>query len=154
MKKEVVTYTPEGIPEPYNTYIRERNAKVGNYLAEIQGIGFTGEYTGSEQNGEDRFYVPAKTLPSEIAVELGIKTSEDLYGGVVKHAIFATKAVLHPTLYPNSPKPRVYPENFTAKLVAGGLVLPGFATFDPTFVEAKEILKNLQQQGFIARLKE
>ena len=154
MKKEVVTFTPSGIPEPYNTYISERNANVGGHLAKIQGIEFTGEYTDSQLDTKHKYYVPAKTLQSEIAEELGIRTSQDLYGGVVEHHIFATKAILHPTLYPNSPKPNVYPANFTTRIVEMGLVLPGYTTFDPSFNEAQEIFNRLQQQGFNVRLKE
>ena len=154
MKKEVVTYTPSGIPEPYNAYIRERNANVGKHLAEIQGTVFSGEYTDTPKASTDKFYVPAKTLPISIAENLGIVTSEDLYGGVVEHAIFATKSVLHPTLYSNSPAPGIYPRNFASVLTERNLVLPGYTTFDSSQQEAFQIFNLLREQGFVVRLKE
>lgn len=74
--------------------------KLAPRLAALKGFDFKqrcGSFGGSQ---EQLYFVPRQTLIGDVARELGITGENDLFGGVVSHAVVATKAITHPLVSP------------------------------------------------------
>ena len=96
-------------------------------IAALVGGVYAGEYAPSASHEAPLFFVPADTLLDDQAASLGVRTIDDLFGGVVPYPFVATKTVAHPALTPRS---RV-PEGWSSALAGrvGDAVLPGFSVF-------------------------
>src|SRR5690349_16946529 len=73
------------------------------------------------------YFVPSSTLTTEQATALGIRNSDDLFGGVVPHAFVATKAISHPLVAPDAAAVPGWNTRLGAQL--GDTVLEGFTVF-------------------------
>ena len=68
-------------------------------------------------------WVPVFTLVQPEAAQLGIKTEEDLYGGVVSHEYMSNKAIAHGLVKQKAIHPLGWRQRFTEE--TEDLVLPG-----------------------------
>lgn len=152
MSKEfTVSYLTPGIPEPYAGYIKRRNAEVGKCLATLTGSRFLGSVIeGSEVDSKGIYYVPAKPILKEKAKVLGVKSTEDLFGGVVEHSVHADKAILHLTPTLTSSAPEGYLRSFA--LSVRDAVLPGYSAF--TDEDALHAFQLLNAAGEVVLVKD
>ena len=75
-------------------------------LASLKGFAFAGEYDPSRRYQGPVYFVPSDTLTSiEAANRLGIRSENDLFGGVVPYAFAATKIITHPLIEPQAYAP-------------------------------------------------
>src|SRR6266545_4589507 len=87
----VVTYSPT---DPDHTHSHEgvTRTAIGRMLAALKDYDFAGEYDPSNRYPGRVYFVPGDTLVGvEEAWGLGIRTEDDLFGGVVPHPFVATK---------------------------------------------------------------
>ena len=117
-------------------------------IAALMGGVYAGEYAPSASYEGPLFFVPADTLLDAQAASLGIRTIDDLFGGVVPYPFVATKTVTHPALMPGSQVPKGWSRTLAQRL--GDAVLPGFSVF--TADDAHQACSRLFQLG-TARLK-
>jgi hypothetical protein len=97
-------------------------------LAALKGYDDGGEYDSAARYDGQVYFVPAETLVSvETAHELGIRTEDDLFGGVVPYAFIATKAITHPLVDAQARAPGGWSHDF-GRQVADSILL-GYAAF-------------------------
>ena len=66
-----------------------------NAIARIKGYKFGGPYDPEQNYSGPLFFVPDDTLLLDEAACLGIRSPNDLYGGVVPDLFVKTKAITH-----------------------------------------------------------
>src|SRR5262245_65009506 len=66
---------------------------VAKAIAKIKGYEFGGHYDPEYHYSGSLFFVPDDTLLLDEAAHLGIRSSNDLYGGVVPHLFAKTTAI-------------------------------------------------------------
>jgi len=71
-------------------------------IAALMGGVYAGEYAPSASYAGPPFFVPADTLIDSQAASLGVRSIDDLFGGVVPYPFVATKIVSHPALTGNA----------------------------------------------------
>ena len=113
-----------GRPDGHEASTRK---EIARRLAVVMGCAYEGEYDSLRRYATPLYFVPADTLTSDTASRLGIRDERDLYGGVVRHAFEATKAIAHPLLDAASHAPAGWCAEFP-RLVAG-VVLDGISVF-------------------------
>lgn len=96
-------------------------------LGKLLGCPFIGDYSTSQPSGGRYYFLPDDTLVGDVSA-LGIDSDQDLFGGVVKHAFVATKAISHPLISEQSRHPDGWSESFA--LQVDQVTLPGFTAFD------------------------
>src|SRR4029453_15113920 len=105
-------------------------AWVAARLAVLKGYEAAGKYDPAEVSAGHVYFVPAETLVSvETAHELGIRTEDDLFGGVVPYSFVATKPTPHPLVDAQAPPPEGGSPDF-GRPVADSILL-GHAAFSP-----------------------
>ena len=109
---------------------------------------YAGEYAPTACYERSPFFGPADTLLDAQAACLGVRTIDDLFGGVVPYPFVATKTVSHPALTPGSRVPDGWSGTLARRL--GEAVLPGFSVF--TADDARQACSRLFELG-VARLK-
>src|SRR3989344_6609008 len=82
LKKRVSIQVDPNIPEPYLSYIRERNSNVARHIAKHLGISF--DDTLTDYRTVQSYIVPSKTIQLNEAHRMGICTVDDFYGGAVR----------------------------------------------------------------------
>lgn len=103
-------------------------AWIAGRLAALKGYDDAGEYDPAARYGGHVYFVPAETLVSiETAHELGIRTEDDLFGGVVPYRFVATKAITHPLMDAQAQAPEGWSHDF-GRRVADSILL-GYAAF-------------------------
>ena len=113
-----------GRPDGHEASARK---EIARRLAMLMGSAYEGEYDSLRRYATPLYYVPADTLTSETASRLGIGDERDLYGGVVRHAFEATKAITHPLLDVASHAPAGWCAEFPRRVA--GVVLDGISVF-------------------------
>jgi Protein of unknown function (DUF3182) len=89
----VVYFSRFGKPlQAHHKVVLDLNAKA---IAKIKGYEFGGHYDTAYHYSGPLFFVPDDTLLLDEASSLGIRTSNDLYGGVVPYLFVKTKAITH-----------------------------------------------------------
>ena len=123
----VVTHALANSFDPDSHEARTR-AGIAKKLAEIKGFEFAGEYDRSSRYDDPVYFVPSDVLSStEAAQALGIRSENDLFGGVVPHGFAATKVITHPLFDAHAHAPPGWVPAFP-QAVAGS-VLDGFSAF-------------------------
>src|SRR5437870_4225972 len=89
----VVVYLPEGNAQREHTTISQR--WIAGRLASIKGYQFAGEYKSSARYSRPVYFVPGEVLAQGAARALGIRSEQDLFGGVVERHFVSTKAITH-----------------------------------------------------------
>jgi hypothetical protein len=112
-------------------------------LATFMGCGCAGVYDARRRYDTPLYFVPSETLHAAQAERLGIRDSGDLFGGVVPWPFVATKAISHPLLAPDSPRPPGWSDAFAHRI--GDAVLPGYTVFGT--VDALEAARRLLALG-------
>lgn len=100
---------------------------IARTLAALKGFDFGGEYDAAARYGSRLYFVPSDTLLCDAAHAFGIRTRDDLFGGVVPFPFVATKAIVHPLVAPDAHAPPGWSQAFTERV--RDVVLPGFAAF-------------------------
>lgn len=97
-------------------------------LAALKGYVYAGDYDPILAGEGPLYFVPNDTLPLEQARELGIRSVDDLFGGVVQHPFASTKSITHPLVDGDATMPTGWSERLASRL--RDVVLPGYAVFD------------------------
>lgn len=145
MHGTVVTYAAARSEDDHE---RVTHGAIGRTLAALKGFDFGGEYDAATPYDGPLYFVPGDTLLADEARALGIRTEDDLFGGVVPFPFVATKAIVHPLVAPYAPAPEGWSHVFAERV--RGAVLPGFAAF--TVDDARRAALLLLTQGRV-RLK-
>ena len=140
----VVTHSAASASE----HERATHRTIARMLAGLKGFEFGGDYDAAAHYGGPLYFVPSDTLLERAARALGIRSRDDLFGGVVPFPFVATKSIVHPLVAVDAQAPSGWSPEF-AKRVRGA-VLPGFAAF--SLRDARCAGLRLLQQGPI-RLK-
>jgi hypothetical protein len=138
----VVTYAPEAADGLTEHEIAARVA-VAKALAGLKGFEFGGGYEPSMRGNGSLYFVPSQTLSSDEARSLGIRSEEDLFGGVVPYPFVANKTIAHPLAGPQAHRPRGWSDAFPERVRE--VVLPGFAAF--TREDARKAVQALLESG-------
>ena len=119
-------------------------AFVARRLAALKHFTFTGEVEHADVAVRNRYLVPAETLVGlDRAAALGIRTENDLFGGVVPWPYVATKVITHPLVDGDAAAPPHWVPDFIER--AEGVVIPGFSVFSTA--DAKRAGKGLLVLG-------
>src|SRR5436190_5184444 len=102
-------------------------AEIARRLARLLGCGYGGEHDPTARYDGRPYFVPSDTLSISVATSLGIRSVEDLFGGVVPESFVATKTITHPLIAPDAAAPRGWSAQFP-RLVASS-VLAGYTAF-------------------------
>jgi Protein of unknown function (DUF3182) len=123
-------------------------AHVSRSLAVLLGVGFAGDWSTEDMPAGGVYWVPSSTLLAHEAQKLGIKTTRDLFGGVVPHPFVATKVITHPLVHRDAAAPEGWCHELGAALQE--VVLPGRSVF--SLADAREAGTELLKGGAV-RLK-
>jgi hypothetical protein len=100
---------------------------VARVIAELKGYEFGGTWKAGAPAPPRVFFLPQDTLTADVAAELGIRTADDLFGGVVPHDFVKTKAITHVLVSPRAARPPGWSDAFCRRVAP--IVLPGFTAF-------------------------
>jgi hypothetical protein len=123
----VVSYAP---PRGYNPASHEcvTRMKIADKLAALKGCAFAGEYDGDAAYPGALYYVPSRTIVGcGAAAALGIRSEDDLFGGVVPYAFAGTKTITHPLVDSRAATPSGWSHEFPEAVRHA--VLEGYAAF-------------------------
>ena len=97
-------------------------------LAVLKGYDFAGRYDSANRYPGPLYFVPSDTLiGTDTARALGIRTEDDLFGGVVPFPFVATKTISHPLIDPDAFAPQNWSHDFGRRIKE--TVLFGFTAF-------------------------
>src|SRR5262249_15606661 len=96
-------------------------------IAKIKGYEFAGLYRPTYGFSGPLFFVPDDTLLLDEAACLGIRSPNDLYGGVVPYRFAKTKAITHGLVDRHAERPPGWSTAFAERVRA--IVLPGYTVF-------------------------
>jgi Protein of unknown function (DUF3182) len=96
-------------------------------IARIKGYDFAGHYDPACVYSGPRFFVPDDTLLLDEASCLGIRSPNDLYGGIVPYLFVKTKAITHGLVDPHAERPLGWSTAFAERVRE--IVLPGYTVF-------------------------
>ena len=112
-------------------------------LARLKGFADGGQFDSSVRYPQLRYFVPHETLASETALHLGIRSEDDLYGGVVPYPYVATKTVTHSLAYPGARAPERWCDEFPRRV--SSVALDGYSAFDTD--DALDVGRRLLERG-------
>src|SRR5262245_42751404 len=137
----VVTYTAAARAHLHDGVTQ---AALAARLAALKGYHFAGEYDPADRPSGRVYFVPGATLVGVAAADaLGVRTEDDLFGGVVPHPFVATKAITHPLVAPDAAAPEGWSHGFARRVRS--VVLPGFTAF--TLPDARQAGRRLLERG-------
>lgn len=123
-------------------YAHERAAleSVAQSIAELMHWEFRRSCSHALADFNKLFFVPSDTLVDREALELGIRSPDMLFGGVVPHAFIKTKAITHELVNQTAVRPKGWSSRFAIDV--RGVVLPGYTAFslDDLQVAARRLL--------------
>src|SRR5262245_7481691 len=96
-------------------------------IAKLKGYKFGGPYDAEHNYSGPLFFVPDDTLLLDEAACLGIRSANDLYGGVVPHPFVKTKAITHGLVDRDAERPPGWSTAFAERVRE--IVLPGYTVF-------------------------
>lgn len=126
-----------------DTHVRVAQAELAKKLAAFKGCAFAGEYDPSADYAGPVYFIPSDTLLGTAAAALGIKSEQDLFGGVVPYGFIGTKAITHSLIEPNAAAPSGWSHEFGSRVQRA--VLSGFSTF--TCDDARRACSLLLEHG-------
>src|SRR5690242_16918689 len=91
-------------------------------IASLLSYDFGGEYVANAANGN--FFVPDDVLLSDEASCIGVRSPQDLYGGIVPFPFVKTKAISHRLLDEQSAQPAGWSSTFAEQV--SKVVLHGY----------------------------
>jgi hypothetical protein len=123
----VVIYSRRRSNNPHGHEATSQN-QVAARVAALLGYPFAGEYDASSAYDLPLYFVPRETLSGAAdAARLGIRSEQDLFGGVVPHPFVASKVITHSLLQPGCAAPRGWSTGFGDRV--RNVVLPGYSAF-------------------------
>ncbi len=114
---------------------------VAESIARFKGFEFGGRWEGPREGAI--FFVPDETLLRADADALGVRSAQDLFGGVVPYAFVQTKVITHELVGPAADRPDGWSDEFARRSRAA--VLPGYSAFARR--DAIEAVRRLLQVG-------
>jgi len=96
-------------------------------IARIKGYKFGGPYDPEHNYSAPLFFVPDDTLLLDEASRLGIRSPNDLYGGVVPYLFVKTKAITHGLVDRDAERPLGWSTAFAERVHE--IVLSGYTVF-------------------------
>jgi hypothetical protein len=121
----VVYFSQFGKPlQAHHKVVLDLGAKA---IAKIKGYDFGGHYDTAHHYCGPLFFVPDDTLLLDEASSLGIRSSNDLYGGVVPYLFVKTKAITHGLVDHHAARPMGWCAAFAERVRE--IVLPGYTVF-------------------------
>jgi hypothetical protein len=96
-------------------------------IGQIKGYEFGGHYEARCGYSEPLFFVPSDTLLLDDASQLGIRSRNDFYGGIVPYLFAKTKAITHGLVDYDAERPQGWSTAFAERV--RGVVLPGYTVF-------------------------
>jgi hypothetical protein len=121
----VVTYSLRDSEGHHAAMTREA---IAAKLAKLKQFDFAGPYDPAVRYGAPLYLVPSDTLVGlEAAASLGVRTENDVFGGVVPTAFAATKTITHPLVHPQAGAPEGWSHDFAERVREA--VLHGFTAF-------------------------
>lgn len=121
----VVYFSRFGKPlQTHHKVVLDLGAKA---IAKLKGYEFGGHYDAACDYSGPLFFVPDDTLLLDEASRLGIRSSNDLYGGVVPHLFVKTKAITHGLVDRHAERPLGWCTAFAERVRE--IVLPGYTVF-------------------------
>jgi len=121
----VVYFSRFGQPlQTHHKVVLDLGAKA---IAKLKGYEFGGHYDAACDYSGPLFFVPDDTLLLDEAACLGIRSSNDLYGGVVPHLFAKTKAITHGLVDRDAERPLGWCTAFAERVRE--IVLPGYSVF-------------------------
>jgi hypothetical protein len=100
---------------------------VAKNIARLVGHRFLGEFDPTVHVAARLFFVPNDTLMLNEAQNLGIHSSQQIYGAVVPYAFVKTKAITHRLVGPRAARPCGWSSAFADSIQSA--VLPGYTVF-------------------------
>ena len=149
LRPVVAFYRSDGGSGPLD-HDASSKSKVAESLAGLLGLDFAGEFDLSLPAHRPVYLVPSDTLPSMAAARrVGVRSIDDLFGGVVPAAFVASKVISHPLVRPDAASPA----GWSARCADGvrDAALPGYSVFSAA--DAREAAARLLRGGSL-RLKD
>lgn len=140
----VVLYSGEAACDPASHETVTR-AAIAQRIASLRGYDYAGEYDPGHQYRGPLYVVPAQTLLQTEAHALGIRSEDDLFGGVVPHPFIATKTITHPLVSLEAFAPAGWSHDFAVLL--SDVVLAGFSAY--TVADARIAAQRLLKRGAV-----
>jgi Protein of unknown function (DUF3182) len=144
----VVTYSSQ-TASPLRAHQRALLAVEAKAIATLKGYEFGGQYNEGREYGRHVFFVPDDALLLEEARSRGIRTPDDLYGGVVPYPFSKTKSITHPLVDDRAERPDGWSNEFCERV--RGVVLAGYTAFNAR--DARKAAGQMLQSGSV-RVKE
>jgi hypothetical protein len=121
----VVYFSRFGKPlQAHHKVVLDLNAEA---IAKIKGYEFGGHYDMANDYSGPLFFVPDDTLLLGEASCLGLRSPNDLYGGVVPYLFAKTKAITHGLVDRHAERPLGWSTAFAERVRE--IVLPGYTVF-------------------------
>jgi hypothetical protein len=98
--------------QKYSDHESVCHTEIAKKLATLKGYNFAGQYDPGMRYPTALYFVPATTLGSETAREIGIFSEKEFFGGVVPYPFVATKAITHPLVYSDAFAPPGWSHTF------------------------------------------
>jgi len=102
-------------------------AAVANTIARVKHYEFAGYYDNAHNYSGNVFFVPDDTLMLDEALYLGIRSPNDLFGGVVPHPFVKTESITHRLIASGADRPEGWSPAFAQRVRK--VVLPGYSVF-------------------------
>jgi hypothetical protein len=142
MRRVVVSYPRLRTRDPRGHESVTRSL-IAQRLAALQGYEYAADYDDSSSYRAPVYFVPDDTLLLDTAHAFGIRSEEDLFGGVVPFPFVGTKAITHPLTSPDANAPTGWSPAFSQ--VVQGAVLRGYTAFSRD--DAKRGARQLFEHG-------
>src|SRR5919201_932792 len=121
----VLYFSPSGKPlQWHHKVVLEAAARA---IANLKGYDFGGHYDPAHAYFASLFFVPGDTLLLDEASNLGIRSLNDLYGGIVPHPFVKTKAITHRLVDRHAERPLGWSTTFAKRVQ--DIVLRGYTAF-------------------------
>ena len=139
----VVVYTNTTAHRP-RSHEKASRDWIAARIAALKGYDYAGEYDSAASYAGHLYFVPADTLVNvETAHEIGIRTEDDLFGGVVPYPFIATKAITHPLIDAQARAPEGWSLEFGRRVHDS--ILLGYAAFAPD--DARRACERILKSG-------
>jgi hypothetical protein len=127
-----------------STHEAATHAAIAGQLAELLGYEFAGAWVPGQRYPGPVYFVPGDVLVGlDGAAERGIRSADDLFGGVVPDRVVASKAITHPLVDSPTRVPEGWSDAFAERVRT--VVLPGYSAYAPA--DARRAGRALLQLG-------
>ncbi len=118
---------------------------IAKKLAALKGYDYAGKYDPASGYDGPLYFVPDDTLTVERGREIGIRSEEDLFGGVVPYPFVATKTITHPLVDGQAFAPEGWSQDVARRIQ--DVALAGYTAF--TVADARRAGTRMLEQGAV-----